>query len=91
MILSHKSLSEKAKQQHVRVEDIQVRRGIIFDREGRQLALNLELDSLYCEPDSMHLDKKSLKKLASVMAKEPKAILTRIPDKGKFAWIGKET
>jgi cell division protein FtsI (penicillin-binding protein 3) len=87
MILSHQSLSEKAKQQHVKVEDIQVRRGIVFDREGRQLALNLELDSLYCEPDSLHLDKKSLKKLASAMAKEPKAILTRIPDKGKFAWI----
>lgn len=87
MILNHKSLSEKAKQQHIKVEDIQVRRGIIFDREGRQLALNLELDSLYCEPDSMQLDKKGLKKLAFAMAKEPKAILTRIPEKGKFAWI----
>ena len=87
MILNHESLSEKAKQQHVKVEDIQVRRGIVFDREGRQLALNLDLDSLYCEPDSLQLDKKSLKKLASAMAREPKAILTKIPDKGKFAWI----
>jgi cell division protein FtsI (penicillin-binding protein 3) len=87
MILNHKSLSEKAKQQHVKVEDIQVRRGIVFDREGRQLALNLELDSLYCEPDSMKLNKKSLKKLASAMSKEPKAILAKIPDRGKFSWI----
>ena len=87
MILNHESLSEKAKQQHVKVEDIQARRGIIFDREGRQLALNIELDSLYCEPDSLQLDKKSLKKLASAMARGPNAILTKIPDKGKFAWI----
>ncbi|OGW54674.1 MAG: hypothetical protein A2Y81_03740 [Nitrospirae bacterium RBG_13_43_8] len=87
MILNHKSLSEKAKQQHVKVEDIQVRRGIIFDRQGRQLALNLELDSLYCEPDSLQRDKKSLKKLASAISKEPRAVLTKIPDKGKFAWI----
>ncbi len=87
MILNHKKLSEKAKEQHVKVEDIQVRRGIIFDREGRQLALNLEMDSLYCEPDSMQLDKKSLKKLSSAIAKTPKRILTKIPDKGKFAWI----
>ena len=87
MILNHKSLLEKAKQQHVKSEDIRVRRGIIFDREGRQLALNLELDSLYCEPESLQLDKKSLKKLASAVAKEPKVILTKIPDKGKFAWI----
>jgi cell division protein FtsI (penicillin-binding protein 3) len=87
MILNHRSLSEKAKLQYIKVEDIQVRRGIVFEREGRQLALNLELDSLYCEPDSMQLDKESLKKLASAMAKKPKAILAKIPDKGKFAWI----
>jgi cell division protein FtsI/penicillin-binding protein 2 len=87
MILNHKYLSEKAKQQHVKVEDIQVRRGIIFDRQGRQLALNLELDSLYCEPDSLQRDNKSLKKLASAISREPRAVLNKIPDKGKFAWI----
>jgi cell division protein FtsI/penicillin-binding protein 2 len=87
MILNHKYLSGKAKQQHVKVEDIQVRRGIIFDRQGRQLALNLELDSLYCEPDSLRRDNKSLKKLASAISREPRAVLSKIPDKGKFAWI----
>ncbi len=87
MIINHKLLSEKAKQQHIKVEDIQVRRGIIFDREGRQLALNLELESLYCEPDSLNLDTESVKKLASAMAKEPEVILTKIPEEGKFAWI----
>jgi cell division protein FtsI (penicillin-binding protein 3) len=87
MILNHKLLSEKAKQQHIKVEDIQVRRGIIYDREGRQLALNLELESLYCEPESLHLDNESIKKLASVMAKKPEVILTKIPEEGKFAWI----
>jgi len=46
MIINHKRLAERAKQQHVKVEDIQARRGIIFDRRGRELALNLELESL---------------------------------------------
>lgn len=87
MILSHKLLSEKAKQQHIKVEDIQVRRGIIYDKEGRQLALNLELESLYCEPESLHLDNESINKLASAMAKKPEVILTKIPEEGKFAWI----
>lgn len=87
MILNHKSLSERAKQQHVKVEEIQVRRGIIFDRQGRALALNLELDSLYCEPDSLQRDRKSLKKIASAISKKPRAVLTKIPDKGKFSWI----
>lgn len=87
MILNHKLLSEKAKQQHIKVEDIQVRRGIIFDREGRQLALNLELESLYCEPENFHLDNENIRKLSFALSKEPEVILTKIPEEGKFVWI----
>jgi cell division protein FtsI/penicillin-binding protein 2 len=87
MILDHKLLSEKAKQQHIKVEDVQMRRGTIFDRHGRELAMNLELESLYCEPDIFNRDDKSIKKLASAIAEEPEVILAKIPSEGKFAWV----
>lgn len=87
MILNHKSLSERAKLQHVKVEDIQVRRGIIFDRRGREFALNIELDSLYCDPENLNLNNGGLKRLASVIAKEPRFILSKIPAEGRFAWV----
>jgi len=87
MILNHERLSEKAKQQHIKVEEIQVRRGIIFDRQGMELALNLEVESLYCEPENFVREDENIKKLASVIAKEPDAVLTKIPADGKFVWI----
>mgnify|MGYP001579887050 CR=1 FL=1 len=87
MILNHKLLSEKAKQQHIKAEDIQARRGIIVDRQGRELALNLELESLYCEPYVINRDNEAINRLASVMEKKPEVILTKIPAVGKFAWI----
>lgn len=87
MILNHKLLSAKAKQQHIKAEDIQARRGAIFDRQGRELALNLELESLYCEPEVINRDDKSIKKLASAMGKKPEVIFTKIPASGKFAWV----
>lgn len=87
MILSHKHLSDRAKLQHIKVEDIQVRRGIIFDRNGRELALNLDLDSLYCDPEGLHLDNRSVLRLASAIAKKPEVILAKIPSEGRFAWI----
>jgi cell division protein FtsI/penicillin-binding protein 2 len=89
MIFSHKYLDNKARQQHIKVEDIQVRRGIIFDRKGRELALNLDLESLYCDPANLTFKDKDtdVGRLASLMAKEPKAILARIPEEGRFAWI----
>ena len=87
MIIDHKRLTEKAQQQHIKVEDIQVRRGTIFDRKGRELALNLELESLYCDPEALTADKEDIKKLASLVKKEPRRILAKIPDEGRFVWI----
>jgi cell division protein FtsI (penicillin-binding protein 3) len=90
MILSHKRLSEKAKLQYIKVEDIHVRRGIIVDRRGRELALNLELESLYCDPESLNLDNESARRLATIMSKELKVILAKVPAEGRFAWIARK-
>ena len=87
MIFNHKRLLIEANKRHIKVEDIQVRRGIIFDRRGRELALNLELESLYCDPENLDLNSDGILKLASVMGKDPKVILSKIPAEGRFAWI----
>lgn len=87
MIINHKLLSSKAKQQHIKAEEIKVRRGIIFDRMGRELALNIEMESLYCEPDVIKRDNEGIRRLAFTIGKEPDVILAKIPNHGKFAWI----
>src|SRR4030042_5205133 len=87
MIINHKHLSERAKQQHMKVEDIQVRRGTIFDRRGRELALNLELESLYCDPENLSASNEDIRRLASAVSKETGSILSKIPEEGRFAWI----
>ena len=87
MIMDHKLLQKKAKQQHIKVEDIQVRRGTIYDRMGRELALNLDLESLYCDPEAITADKEDIRKLASFINKEPGKILANVPDEGRFVWI----
>jgi cell division protein FtsI/penicillin-binding protein 2 len=90
MILNHERFSARAKSQHVKVEDIQVRRGMIFDRHGRELALNIDLDSLYCDPETISLDNDKLVRLSSLISKEPKVILSKIPQEGRFAWLGRK-
>ncbi|MEW6569999.1 MAG: penicillin-binding protein 2 [Nitrospirota bacterium] len=87
MILNHERLSEKAERQQMKVEDIQVRRGMIVDRRGRDLALNLELESLYCDPKLFEFDKRKITKLAAVISKEPGTILSKIQTEGRFSWV----
>lgn len=87
MILNHKRLSERARVQHIKVEDIQVRRGIIFDRRGREMAVNLELESLYCDPESLIIDDVGIKKLSMTIGRKAEVILFKMPQEGRFAWI----
>lgn len=89
MIIDHKHLQRKAQQQHIKVEEVQVRRGAIFDRRGRELAMNLERESLYCDPVILKADEKDKRmgELASLIAREPQSILAGIPEEGRFAWI----
>ncbi|MBE0426297.1 MAG: penicillin-binding protein 2 [Nitrospirae bacterium] len=87
MIFNHERLSEKAEQQHIKIEDMQVRRGMIFDRRGREFALNLELESLYCDPENFLYNKEDITKLASIISKEPEVIISKIPGEGRFAWV----
>ncbi|MEW6585251.1 MAG: penicillin-binding protein 2 [Nitrospirota bacterium] len=90
MIFSHERLAERANQQHIKVEEVQARRGVVFDRAGRALALNLDLESLYGDPESLELTDGDIKRLSTVINKEPKVIRASIPDSGRFVWIGRK-
>ncbi|MBI4690142.1 MAG: penicillin-binding protein 2 [Nitrospirae bacterium] len=87
MILNHGRLSEKAKMQQLKREDIQVRRGTIFDRMGRELGVNLEVESLYCDPESVASPKNTAYALSKVINKKPEAIVAKLSAKGRFVWL----
>jgi len=87
MILSYGRLSEKAKMQQLKQEDIQVRRGLIFDRRGRELGVNLELESLYCDPDAVVSPETAAHDLSGIIGKNPDVILTKFSSARRFVWL----
>lgn len=87
MLLNHVKFYEKAKIQQSKQEDIQVRRGVIFDRQGREMAVNLELESLYCDPSEIVSPEKSAYELSRVTGKPEKAIFTKLSSDSRFMWL----
>ncbi|MBI5140806.1 MAG: penicillin-binding protein 2 [Nitrospirae bacterium] len=53
MILEHKQLAVRAQKQHRAAEPIDARRGAIFDRHYRELAVNRRVESLYGVPQKV--------------------------------------
>jgi cell division protein FtsI/penicillin-binding protein 2 len=87
MILNHGRLSAIAKMQQLKGEEVRVRRGIIFDRQGREMAANLDLESLYCDPAEVSMPRKSAMELSAAMGKSPRVILAKLSSNGHFVWL----
>lgn len=90
MVLNHERLAAKAKIQQVKGEDVRMRRGMIFDRHGREVAVNMELESLYCDPAEVVSPEKSAFMLSDVTGKPSKALLTKLSSGGRFIWIDRK-
>jgi len=90
MILQNGYYTEKAKSQQVKTEDIQARRGNIYDRKGREIAINLEMESLYCDPEEAGATPENIKKLSSILNVEPKAIKAKLTQEKRFVWVDRK-
>jgi cell division protein FtsI (penicillin-binding protein 3) len=90
MIFNHKIYAERAKSQQFKAEDIQVRRGNIYDRKGRAFAVNLELESLYCDPEEVEVDKDRLKRLSGILGMDAKVIQTKFNQDKRFMWVNRK-
>ncbi|MBI5076169.1 MAG: penicillin-binding protein 2 [Nitrospirae bacterium] len=90
MVLKNKFYTEKAKSQQVKTEDIQARRGNIYDRKGREIAINLEMESLYCDPGEAGTNPESVRQLSSILSVEPRAIQAKLTQQKRFVWVDRK-
>lgn len=87
MVFNHKLLYERALKQYLKSESLNARRGIIYDRKGRELAINLELDSFNCNPTEIQVNEQDIDELSRIIGKKPEVLMTKFNKNGKFVWI----
>ncbi len=92
MVLQHETLSKKAKQQYLRTKTLKPQRGIIWDRNMREMAINVEADSLFAVPSEVSNVKALSSKLAPVInvsATKLSRTFNRKKSK-KFVWLSRK-
>lgn len=83
-------LSEIARDQHLEFIKIKPARGIIYDRNMKELAVNLKLDSLYCVPEKVKNKIEVSERLSSILGVERDIILEKLMRKKMFVWIARK-
>ncbi len=87
MLVNHERYLVKARGQQVRKEIIPVKRGIIFDRLGRELAINVETESVFCNPSEVKSAGQIAHTLSLNIHKNEKAIYTKLVTGKHFSWV----
>lgn len=97
-VVRHSDYMERAQKQQQRTFEVAPRRGILYDRNMRELAMTVQVDSIYAVP--MEIDDKDkpalAKQLAAIVHTDPAdsftsedAIEDRLNNGRGFAWVAR--
>jgi cell division protein FtsI (penicillin-binding protein 3) len=86
-ILRAPALLALARSQHEKAVDLDPRRGPIKDRNGEDLALSIDVDSLYADPSMIQDTAGVARRLAPVLQMKPAELRERLDGDKHFAWV----
>ncbi|UCD34871.1 MAG: penicillin-binding protein 2 [Nitrospiraceae bacterium] len=89
MVLDHDKLAGRAEQQYIRQKTLAPQRGVMLDRKMRELAANVDADSVYAVPSKVEDTRTFSAKLAAVTRISSKKLnmdLLKKKDR-EFIWI----
>jgi cell division protein FtsI/penicillin-binding protein 2 len=81
---------DKAERQQSRRVEVSARRGSIYDRQGRELAISVEVSSVYAIPDDVKDRRRTARLLARTLAADARAIEPRLSPTRPFVWIARK-
>jgi cell division protein FtsI (penicillin-binding protein 3) len=76
-----------ASRQRGRVIDVDPRRGTIYDRNGTELAMSIDVDSVFAVPSEIPDQETSSQILANVLNIDPQELLAHLKSQKNFAWV----
>lgn len=86
-------LSEKALQNRMRDIPVEAKRGIIYDRNGEELAISISADSVYAIPAEVVASEEARAtsaKLASILDTDENDLYNRITRNSSFEWVKRQ-
>jgi cell division protein FtsI (penicillin-binding protein 3) len=95
-IVRHRDFVERAEKQQQRTFQVAPRRGVLYDRNLRELAMTIMVPSIYADPSQIADKQAAARTLAPLVHTDPEDALTteaqiaaRLNDGHNFAWIAR--
>ncbi len=86
-VLKKEELYKLAARQHSSQIPLVPKRGTIYDRNGNELAVSIEVDSVYATPRRIADVEKTVQRLSAIIPGDPKELGRRLRSGKSFEWI----
>jgi cell division protein FtsI (penicillin-binding protein 3) len=86
-VVHHQDFVQRAARQQQRSIEVSPVRGFIYDRNGNDLAMSIDMDSIYAVPSEISDPHSTSGILGKILKSDPKEIETRIHAGRGFAWV----
>jgi len=91
-VVSGEELEHKARRQSQRIVKIAPRRGVVYDRNMDELAVSMDVDSVYARPGRVEDARAASRALAPILAVDTRTIRKRLKADGRrqFVWLKRQ-
>ncbi|MBV9181441.1 MAG: penicillin-binding protein, partial [Acidobacteria bacterium] len=89
-IFRYGAFSQRAQHQQQRTEEVSARRGIIYDRQGRELAMSINVDSVFAVPSEMPNPPSTISLIARITKQDARELLARCEAAKSFCWLARK-
>ncbi|HXW93736.1 MAG TPA: penicillin-binding protein [Terriglobales bacterium] len=89
-ILRYGSFEQRAQHQQQRTVELSARRGLIYDRAGRELAMSIAVDSAFAVPSEIPDLPSAISLLARITKTDAHELLARCKAARTFCWVARK-
>jgi cell division protein FtsI (penicillin-binding protein 3) len=89
-VFRYGSFEQRAQHQQQRTEEVSAKRGIIYDRQGRELAMSISVDSVFAVPTEMPNSASTISLIARITKQDPRELLARCQAEKTFCWLARK-
>jgi cell division protein FtsI (penicillin-binding protein 3) len=89
-VFRYGSFEQRAQHQQQRTEEVSAKRGIIYDRQGRELAMSISVDSVFAVPSEMPDPASTISLIARITKQDPHELLARCQAEKTFCWVARK-
>ncbi|HUR37544.1 MAG TPA: penicillin-binding protein 2, partial [Terriglobales bacterium] len=89
-VVRYGEFTQRASRQQQRTVEVSSRRGVIYDRNGHELAMTINVDSVFAVPSEIPDPGNTASLLARILKAEPREVLARLEGSRSFVWIARK-